>query len=148
VVRAFIVLCSWPILKAKNSYGKKWGYEEFSVLMFCGLRGTVGLALALIAGVVLRERNEKHDERNSGIILFTMVPYVCCKNYIYVYLLFIHNFNPPSLLCFYHFPSFLYSYLPPPPPPSEKKKDREKNNLTSFVFMSFTTSFFFFNSLE
>lgn len=73
IIRGFIMICSWPVLKSKNSYGKKWDYKEFCILVFCGLRGTVGLALALIAGIVLLERDEEYDDRNSSIILFTMV---------------------------------------------------------------------------
>jgi NhaP-type Na+/H+ or K+/H+ antiporter len=67
-----MLLMCWPVLTAKTGYGKRWDRKEMLVLVFCGLRGTVGLSLALIAEDVLRKRGEENDEKNGSLVLFNM----------------------------------------------------------------------------
>jgi hypothetical protein len=72
VNRFLIVVLCWPVLKSKRGYGKLWDYKELLVLVFSGLRGTVGLALALIAENFLSERHRRDDAKNSSLVLFNM----------------------------------------------------------------------------
>ena len=72
VIRFVAILILWPVLKSKRGYGKRWGKREMAVLTFSGLRGTVGLSLALIAQDMLRSRGQEDDEKNGGLIVFSM----------------------------------------------------------------------------
>jgi len=72
IIRFVMLLIAWPVLKSKRGYGKSWDYREMVVLTFSGLRGTVGLALALIGEDLLRARGGADDEKNAGLIVFAM----------------------------------------------------------------------------
>ena len=72
IIRFINVLVCWPILKSKHGYGKKWDYKEMLVLVWGGLRGAVGLSLALIAESELGTRDKRNDEKNASLIVFYM----------------------------------------------------------------------------
>ena len=72
LIRLLNVLLCWPVLKSKAGYGKRWDYKEGAVLVFAGLRGTVGLALALIAEDSLKIRGKKDDDLNASLIIFNV----------------------------------------------------------------------------
>ena len=72
IIRFLNVLMCWPVLKSKHGYGKKWDYKEMIVLVWSGLRGTVGLALALIAEDELRNRGKEGDDRSASLVVFFM----------------------------------------------------------------------------
>ena len=63
IIRALVVGCHYPILKRVSEYGFSPGYA--AVLTWGGLRGAVGLSLALIT-----EGDETIDENLRDLVLF------------------------------------------------------------------------------
>ena len=70
VIRAFIVLLFRPVLK-RLGYGLPW--QDSIVVIWGGLRGAVGLALALMVTIENRDVGEKILLHTSGIVLLTLL---------------------------------------------------------------------------
>lgn len=70
IIRAFIVLLFRPALK-RLGYGFPW--QDSIVVIWGGLRGAVGLALALMVTIENRSVGEKILLHTSGIVLLTLL---------------------------------------------------------------------------
>merc|ERR1711871_464349 len=66
VIRLVMVLVLWPFL---NCLGRKIGFREVIVMSFSGLRGAVGLALAIMVDQ-MAEKHEKVEKKIGSLFLF------------------------------------------------------------------------------
>ena len=69
IVRAFNVALFWRFIGSKSGYGKDWNYRQATILVMGGLRGAVGLALALVTEHELLVSDLPHHKKKSGRVL-------------------------------------------------------------------------------
>ena len=70
VIRIFNVWLFWSCMTEGSSYGENWDHKQASILVMGGLRGAVGLALALVTEHELQDSDLPHAQKKAGRVLF------------------------------------------------------------------------------